>query len=357
MDTAQAREWLDRAWAKALKTDDKAMDPEVDRLVNSDVVSIRYAVLTQLLGKVADQKRSLLVLQLGEGGPGAWDPRSFATAVIIPWVAANNDVMGTTPDPYVNNPLRRPRLERDAPRRRNQDEWNALHDFLLPLDDAPRKALKAAFRRCLASVVRRMAGQSFKYQIPVRVSLPDMIGALDAFLSEPSGGFRALAVTTAMMGVLGDGFSLFVRVEAQGLNEADAASGAPGDVMCYGPDGDMVLAVEVKDRELTLSDVRSSTRKARETDAALTSLLFATPGVKRQDDEAIRESAATTWASGLNVYQADIIELAASTFVLLAEGWRPTLLRQIGEELDRRGDHAHRHAWRDLLWGLGEKPP
>ena len=132
----------------------------------------------------------------------------------------------------------------------------------------------------------------------------------------------------------------------------DAASGAPGDVMCYGPNGDLILAVEVKERELTLSDVRSSSRKAREADAALTSLLFATPGVKKKDDRAIRESAATAWASGLNVYQADIIELAASTFVLLAEKWRPALLRQIGAELDRRGDHAHRHAWRDLLSSL-----
>ena len=163
MNAERAREWLDRAWAKALKDDVKNPDPEVDRLINSNLVSIRYAVLTQLLGKIADQKRSLLALQLGDGRAGAWDPRSFATAVIVPWVAANNDVMGTTPDPYVNNPLRRSHLERDAPRRRNQDEWNALHDFLLPLDDAPRKDIKAAFRRCLASVARRMAGQSFKY--------------------------------------------------------------------------------------------------------------------------------------------------------------------------------------------------
>ncbi len=355
MDTEQAREWLDRAWSKVLEAEDKDPDPEVDRLVNSGLVSIRYALLTQLLGKIADRKRGLLILQLGDGEPGAWDPRSFATAVIVPWVAANNDVLGTTGDPYVNNPLRRPRLERDAPRRRNQEEWNALHDFLLPLDSAPRKDLKAAFRRCLASVARRMAGQSFKYQIPVRVSLPDMLGTLDKFLSEPSGGFRTLAVATAMLAVLGKGFSLFARIESQGLNEADAVSGAPGDVMCYGPDNDMLLAVEVKDRELTLADVRASTRKAREADAALTNLLFATPGVRRQDSGAILESATAAWAAGLNVYQADIVDLAASTFVLLAETCRPALLRQIGEELDRRGDHAHRRAWRGLLSELREK--
>lgn len=355
MNSNHARKWLDAAWSEALEAEDKNSDPEVDRLVNSKVVSIRYALLTQLLGKIADPNRGLMFLQLGDEEPGAWDARSFSAAVIVPWVAANNDVIGTTGDPYVNNPLRRPRLERNAPNRRYQEEWNALHDFLSPLDSASQEDLIAAFRRCLASIVRRMAGQSFKYQIPARVSLPAVLNTLEAFLNEPSGGYRALAVTTAMMTVFGESFSLFAQVESQGLNEADAASGAPGDIMCYNEKDGMVLAVEVKDRELTLADVRASTRKAREANAALASLLFATPGVRNQDSSAIHESTKSAWASGLNVYQADIIELVASAFVLLGEAWRPALLRQIGDELDRRGDHAHRRAWHDLLSALGEK--
>ena len=156
------------------------------------------------------------------------------------------------------------------------------------------------------------------------------------------------------MQVVGDGFSLFERVESQGLNEADVASGAPGDIMCYDDSNHMVLAVEVKDRALTLSDVRASTRKARESDAALSSLLFAAPGIRNRDETAIDNSVMTAWASGLNIYQIDIVDLAASTFSLLSEDWRPTLLRQIGKELDARGDHAHRRAWHDLLSTLGE---
>ena len=295
------------------------------------------------------------LLDLGGGERGAWDARSFSVAVIVPWVAANNDVIGTSAEPYASKPLRRPAFERDAPNIRNKGEWAAMYDFFAPLDDATNEELVAAFRRCLSSVARRMAGQSFRYQIPVRVSLPVMLNTLDTFLREPSGGFRALAVTTAMMGVLGEGFSLFARIESQGLNEADVASGAPGDIMCYDQDDDMALPVEVKDRNLTLSDVRSSTRKAREADAALTNLLFSTLGVSKQDAAAIDESAAAAWASGLNVYQANIIDLAASTFALLAEAWRPALLRQIGDELDRRGDHAHRRTWHALLSALGER--
>ena len=326
-------------------------DAEVDRLVNSRLVSIRYAILTQLLGKIADPSRSLMAFQLGEQEAGAWDARSFCTAVVVPWVADNHDVLGTSPDPYVNNPLRRPRLVRDAPNIAYGAEWAALYDFFAPLEDARRKELKAAFKRCLASVARRLAGQAFKYQIPVRVSLHDLCTTLVAFLSEPSGGHRALAVAAALMRVLGEGFSIFARVEAQGLNEADAAAGAPGDVMCYDEDDHMVLAVEVKDRGLTLADVRSSTRKAREADAALTNLLFAVPDVK--EPEALT-AALSEWAAGLNVYVVDIVDLAHSAFVLLPEESRPAFLRAIGTELDARGDHAHRRAWHSALLNMGE---
>ena len=80
--------WLDSEWAAALEDDAApAADPETDRLVDSDVVSIRYAVVTQLLGKVADPARDLLCLQRGaaEGaeGAGRWDPRSFCIAVVV----------------------------------------------------------------------------------------------------------------------------------------------------------------------------------------------------------------------------------------------------------------------------------
>ena len=47
-------------------------------------------------------------------------------------------------------------------------------------------------------------------------------------------------------------------------------------------------------------------------------------------------------ASGLNLYQVDLLDLAAISFVLLDEEWHPRLLRGIGVELDRRGDHEHR---------------
>ena len=353
MNNAEARKWLDEAWDQVLESGTGEPNSEIDRLVNSKVLSIRYAILTQMLGKIANEDRSLLSLQLGdEESPGAWDARSFCSAVIVPWVADNHDVLGKSPDPYVNNPLRRPRLDKVIRRLRDRPEWDALVAFLAPLDTADRSELKAAFVCCLKSAARRLEAQSFGYQIPIRVSLPQMLRVLEAFLAEASGGLRPLVVTAAMMDVLGRAFSLFASVSSQGLNEADSSTGAPGDVMCLDDSCNMVLAIEVKDRALTLADVRSSTQKARASKDPLSNLLFAAPSVRDDERDEIRENMETAWASGLNISQIDIVDLANAAFSLLSEKWRPKLLREIGNELDSRADHAHRRAWHDLLLNI-----
>ena len=93
--------------AAALADNVSGPDPKVDALANSKVVAVRYALVTQMLGKIADTTRDLCILQQAAGGPGAWDARSFSKAVVVPWVSANDNVIGTSADPYVSKPLRR----------------------------------------------------------------------------------------------------------------------------------------------------------------------------------------------------------------------------------------------------------
>ena len=136
MDHREVREWLDAAWSGAAHEPVTGPDPEVDALANPDVSSIRYALVTQMLGKIADPARSLMALQLGEAVEGAWDTRSFATAVVLPWERDNQQVIGRSPDPYVSEPLRRPRLDDDASVR-SKAAWGALASLFAPLDAAP----------------------------------------------------------------------------------------------------------------------------------------------------------------------------------------------------------------------------
>lgn len=354
MNNVETRAWLDNEWRRISGGGTTVPDPEIDAFVNSSTVAVRYAFVTQLLGKVADGSRSLLYLQSGTNDRGAWNARSFASAVVVPWVADNHDVLGTRSDPYVSKPLRRPRLIKDMPDVRNKSEWRNMVVFFELLDSEGPDAVQAVFERCLKSVARRLARQRFRYQIPKRVSMTDLAGVMDTFLADASQGLRPMAVTVALLRTLGRAFSLFSEVVSQGVNESDRASGMPGDIMCYGRDRDLSLVVEVKDRDLTIADVRDSARKVREEGGHLSSLLFAVPGIKRSESEKLESMLLRTWASGLNIYYIDIKALAKAAFLLLAEDWRTEFMRETGKELDERGDHKHRRAWHDLLSGLSE---
>ena len=348
MENREVREWLDAQWDNAVHAPAADPDPEVDALVNSKVNSIRYALVTQMLGKIADPSRSLMALQLGEAVEGAWDARSFATAVVLPWERDNQQVLGKSPDPYVSKPLRRPRLDDDTSVR-DKAAWEQFVAFLTPLDTAPPKELRHAFRRVLRALVRRLTQQSFDYPIPQRISQARLESLVMSFLGESSGGLRPLAVAAALFRTLGEGFRLFSRVRSQGINEADSASGVPGDVMCFDHDGNICLAVEVKDTNLTLAHLQEASRKAKQFSDGLSNFLFAVPGIRKDDARDIKVLTHRNWAEGLNIYDVTIPALLGATLVLLEESWRVRLVREIGNELDERQNQPSRRAWHDLL--------
>ena len=356
MKDDELSEWLDDKWKAILLEPSNEDDPEIDRFVNSSLISIRYAFVTQMLGKFANPDRDILCLQIGSTDPepeimGRWDPRSFCTKIVVPWVQRNHSVLGTSTDPYVSNPLRRRRLDEDTVSLRNRSEWNDLVKTLTKLESASdASAVSDMLERCLYSIARRLRQQKVDYPVPLRISLDQLSALMDRFLATSHGGLRPQIVATALMRTIGRAFSIFSQVAGQGVNEPDAATGAPGDVLCYGPDDAIVLAVEVKGNELRLVELEATVSKARS--SGVGNILFATPGFAPEDSDAITGRISEEWAQGSNIYQISIQSLARSSFMLLDEKWRVTFLREICDELDSRSTQpADRLEWATLLSG------
>ena len=354
MNEEELSNWLDSEWEETLADYESEPDEEIDRFIDSSVVSIRYAFLTQLLGKYADPTRDLLCLQRGKQDPdvgvtGRWDPRGFCTRVVVPWVQRHHSVLGTSTDPYVNKPLRRPRLDQGMDSLKSRQEWDALVSFLTALQDASDTTMvKDAVLRCLKSLARRLREQQVEYPVPMRIGLDHLCDILDRYLEVANGGLRPLVVATALMRTIGEAYSLFPRVESQGVNEADTASGVPGDIMCYGEDGALALAVEVKGYELTLIELEATIAKARS--SHVSNILFTTPGLASVDKEAIGAKITEEFAQGSNIYQTSIGSLARSSFMLLKETWRVRFLQEVCSELDARSTQpSDRLAFADLL--------
>ena len=364
MNIDEAGEWLHDQWQRILNDPDGEIDPLIDRFVNARVTSIRFAIVTQLLGKIADPRRDLLCLQKGQTrvgdavAPERWDPRSFCVRAVVPWNRENEQVLGGSGDPYVNNPLRRPRLDEglENVHAGTRDDWIALAEYFRRLQQEDEDAVKLSFGRCLRSVAARLARQRFDYPTPNRTSLDQLCELLDRYLATPSGGLRPQAVTTALMRVLGSAFSIFSRVDGQGVNEADRARNVPGDVMCFGvgPDGqeEIRLVVDAKSDRLRLTELQGSVAKART--GNVSNFLFATPGFREDEQPAMERIIGEEFVQGLNVYVISIGRLARTSCMLLAEAHRTEFMQEVGRELDSRAASlAHRRAWSDLLSNLG----
>ena len=210
--------------------------------------------------------------------------------------------------------------------------------------------VRNALRKVLSALARKLAQQSFSYPVPQRMSLGHLKSMLNDFLDESSGGLRPLAVSTALLRTLGEAFSLFTEVTSQGLNESDAATGTPGDIMCYKQEV-LSLVVEVKDTELTLTQAEASSFKAKQSRQDLSNLLFIVPRLSQKDLHAIEALVNTDWASGLNVYTLDLDTLANAVFPLPDERWRIHFARDVGVELDERQNQPARKHWFQLLAG------
>ena len=347
-------ELLRTIWQETLEESDIELDDGIDELINCNVVSIRYALVTQLLGKSVDPRRDALSIQRGEADTaeeaGRWDARSFCQANVVPWVREAGQVLGTSPEPYVNNPLRRPRLDEGYEPRRNRQLWDKLVAVLCTVQETDdRGYTESQLRLCLASLAKLYNELSVQFDVPQRISLEATVNVIESYMSTPSGGERPQVVVAALMRVAGEFFGIFDKVVRQAINEADTATASPGDVICY-KDGKHLLAVEVKDRSLTFDDVDTAILKARRSN--VTEFLFATvpPG---DGDTEMLERTEREFSLGINVYQSSIGALLRVLLTIAGESSRSRFLALVGEELnDRVTQPAHKLAWQELLHSL-----
>lgn len=163
-------------WLAALAEPEPEIDEGIEELINCSVVSLRYALLTQLLGKLTDHSRDALSIQRGGAetaeSTGRWDARSFCQANVVPWVSEAGQVLGTSPDPYVNKPLRRNRLDQYPSAVRNRPLWDELAAVLSGVQDRDDlEYTETRLRQCLASLVQKYNALSVQFDVPQRISL------------------------------------------------------------------------------------------------------------------------------------------------------------------------------------------
>jgi len=319
--------------------------------INSQTKTYRYVLPTQLLAKLADARLDCRCLQRGRGEAGSFDARTIAHKVVVPFDQANENVLGGSPEPYVNNPLRVPEVStkyRNA--QRNRKDWDHLCRVLELVENKDQaEYTRLVFLQTLKEIYRRLSDVSVSYPAPRRISLDRTIKLIEDFLANPSGGDRLLALTTALFLIIGKRFALFTDVRRGNVTSADAATGMVADLECLSEKGEVVLAVEVKDRDLTVSQIRTKVPNIREKHVAEI-FFIAQGGVAPSDRETVSQLVGREFARGQNLYVMDIFSLGKAALALLGEEGRIEFLAEVGRQLDKyRSDIVHRRAWSVLL--------
>lgn len=341
--------------------------PELDELVeplalNQDMIllihdclqsatlSYHYVLPTQLLAKAVNPALDAHAVQAGYPGTGAFDARSIAHDVIVPFDRDHERVLGGSPEPYVNNPLRVPGITPDyrGPQK-NKADWDKLVMILDAVEASSDPAFaRTVFDQVLVEIYRILDRVTVAYPTPSRISLERTNQLIDEFLAAKSGGERMEAVCTAVFRIIGKKFALFDEVRREKVTSADMSTGMAGDIECL-LNGRVVLVVEVKDREITLVQLDTTLDAVRA--RHITELLvIAEHGKEAQSEDTIDARIRSEFTSGQNVYVVRFAEFALGILILFGEDGRVEFLNEVGAELERVNARIeHRRAWADLL--------
>jgi len=357
----QARHILDTLWSQVshhgVSLEDMQKLPTeivkaIDRSVNSKTKTYRYVLPTQLLAKLTNLSLDCRAIQEGAALKNAFDARSLCHAVVVPFDRTNHNVLGGSTEPYVNNPLRIPSITQAN--RKPQKDKAGFDDLCVVLDHAqqhPQQA-KLLMTVVLSSIRTRLSTTQVVYPVPNRVSLHAGKSVITSFLESRTGGFRLQTVAIALFKTIGQRLGLFHNVSSAAVNASDASTGLVADLTCVDGADQIVLAVEVKDRKLTLRHVQDKLTGVRE--RGIRELLFLVQGgVADQDRDGIRESIDREFSLGQNIYVCEFDTFLECCLVLFGENSRREFFLNVGKSLDDlRADLVHREAWRDLLSGL-----
>lgn len=321
----------------------------VDRSVNCPIKSYRYVLPTQLLAKAVQPELDCRSIQEGAELPNSFDARSLCHEVIVPFDRVNHSVLGGSSEPYVNNPLRIPSITTEFRRaQKNKVAFDDLCSVLQYAQEHPTQ-VRALLISVLIAIRKRLEITHVVYPVPGRISFAQSLSLLHDFLDERTGGLRLQAIAVALLRVLGKAMNLFESVKSAPVNAADASTGLAADLSCLDEEGRVVLAVEVKDRKLTLRQVQDKLPIVRE--RGIKELLFLVQGgIEKRDKKKVSTLIEREFGVGQNIYVGEFVEFFKTCLVVLGEEGRRVLFSEIGTCLDEfRADISHRQTWAQLL--------
>jgi hypothetical protein len=264
IDYAAAKAELERLFAVAEKQFRQVSDyqgPEAAIsaariLFDSSVQSYREALLGCCIARIMDDTIDIRLPYMNQG-EAAYNGRTLDERVINPFLHARE--IPASKGPFLAT-FRRNVSFTEETRRGLRD--SAGYDAMLNYIELLRAADTKEAQRDLAVlllhffVALRDASKVTLARI-ARLSLDQQRRLVEALLDTPSGGLLPVLLAVALFQTLNECHELGWEIEWQGINVADRASGAGGDITIRNG-GDLHLAIEVTERAVERARVVST---------------------------------------------------------------------------------------------------
>lgn len=352
----KARELLENSFDEAedlffkerAPTVDPGLVPSLDEVFESNTQAYREVLVGCALVRMLDKTKDVHLPYVSQGDD-AFNGRTLDEQVVNPFLQGKS--IPSTKGPYLSVFRRQARFDRsDREGRRDKSGFDALVELVDFLDATEDNETLTEF---LTHILYRFVQLREAANIPItriqRISLEQFDELTDALMSSQSGGLYPMLLVICMFQTIIDRFDLSWRLEWQGVNVADAASGAGGDVTIFN-NGETVLAIEITQRRVDRARV-ASTFTSKIAPGGIEDYLFLV-GATEPTEEA-KEQARRYFAQGHEVNFATIRQWILMLLATLGKPGRDRFLQLLLEHLDDQATpQAVKAIWNDSIGDL-----
>ncbi len=256
VDYSSARYLLDTTFTEVEACLLQGTVPEADRRVqdacspifSSRTQAYREVLLGCLIARIQDKSINIRQPYLDQG-PKAFSGRSLDERVVNPFL--HDKRIPSSRGPYLS--VFRRSVQFHAATRSGLKDKAGYDAFLDLIACIERLADDAALHQVLKYVLYRFARLREEADVPLarlqRISLEQYDAIISDLLATPSGGRLPVLLVVATFLAIKQTFQLDWDIQWQGINVADTASGAGGDVTIMSQ-GQVLLSAEVTERVL-----------------------------------------------------------------------------------------------------------
>jgi len=261
---SEYRVLLEEAYARAERSFIKHESPEVvygidglgDLIFASGTQAYREVLLGCVLTRMVDKTKDIL-LPYARQGKNAFNGRGLDEQVINPFLREKH--VPCSKGPYLS--VFRRSVAFTRPTREGLKDKKG-YDALLTLIEMVRNEIDDAVLKAILAyltyhfiLLREESG--VELTIPKRISSCQCCSLIASLISKKSGGRFPVILVVSMIEAFASRFSLNWRIQWQGINVADAASGVGGDITVT--EGmRTVMVVEVTERPIDAARVRAT---------------------------------------------------------------------------------------------------